>query len=254
MSFLIKRCRVACLLFVLGSTVAVGAEPYVLVSDVDDTVKITNVLRRRRAVLNAIFRERVFAGMPELYRQMLGPGSAPTRLRFLSGSPRLIEEEVREVLAQFPAHELTLRRHRESLAESFDFKRNAMARLYESSTETFILIGDDTEADPEVYADFAAKKPGQILAIYIRRVTGRPLPAGSIPFVTAYDVARNEVAAGRMTEEHAKAVGEAVLRASDKQLLPRFHECPAGSPNGPQPAEGVRINRRIAKLCAARSS
>lgn len=251
MSLLHRLALASLLSSVLAATAAVAAEPFVIVSDVDDTVKITNVLRRRRAVLNAIFSERVFAGMPELYGEMLGRDSSPARLRFLSGSPRLIEEEVREALAPFPAHELTLRRYRQTFKEAFDFKWKALQQAYASSTEKFILIGDDTEADPEVYAAFAALKRGQVLAVYIRRVTGRRLPAGSVSFVTAYDVALRELAAGRLTEDQANAVGEAVLNAADGRLLPRFHECPARREVGGVELE-MQIERRIASICARR--
>ena len=241
----------ALLLFVLGSTAAVAAEPYVLVSDVDDTVKVTNVRSKHNALLKALFSERAFAGMPELYQEMLGPDSSPDRLHFLSGSPRMIEEEVRETLEPFPAHELTLRRYRQSFKEAFDFKWAELQKSYASSTEKFILIGDDTEADPEVYAVFAAMKRGQVLAIYIRRVAGdKKLPAGSIPFVTAYDIARHELAAGRLTEDQVKAVGESVFAADDKSLLPSFHQCPKRS--APDADLGAKIERRIASICAAR--
>lgn len=250
-----RRVLAVGLFFAAG--IAGAGEAFVIVSDVDDTVKITNVRRPVRAAINAVKSELAFAGMSELYRQLLGPASTNERLRFISGSSRVLDKEVAEVLvaAAFPAYGLTLRRVRESFMSAFDYKNKHMNLLYGTAQGRFILIGDDTEADPEVYAAFARKKPGQVLAIYIRRVTGRPLPSGSTPFVTAYDIAVQEFEAGRLTQDQAAAVGRVVRDASARTLLPSFHACPVESNATTIPADSFRseIEARIHEICVART-
>jgi hypothetical protein len=242
------------LLCAVGRAAETGRQ-FVIISDVDDTVKITNVLDRSRAVRNAFISELAFAGMSELYRQMLGPRSGAHRLRFISGSPRIVAREIHELLseARFPAYKLTVRGFRESRMPAFAFKTKRLNQLYGEAGQRFILIGDDTESDPEVYAAFAASRADQILAIYIRRVTGRPLPAGQTSFVTAYDIAIRERLAERLSDEQAAAVGRAVLSASARTLLPEFQLCPTSFAH----SDGVdpvldRIRTRLSDVCAGR--
>jgi len=213
---------------VADRSLANGPTPFVIVSDVDDTVKITNVLDRDHASWNAVANETGFAGMPELYTQLLGPDSPPERLRFISGSPSILTHKLNELLndAHFPVHNLTSRHFGETFKSAYDYKIKHMHALYGSAQEKLILIGDDTESDPEVYATFSSSRPDQVLAVYIRRITGRALPVGSIPFVTAYDIALQEFLARRLTETQAASVGDSVLIADDGTFLPRFQDCP----------------------------
>lgn len=240
------------------ATFAHADDAFVIISDVDDTVKITNVLNRSRAVRNAIRSELVFAGMPELYRQMLGPDSRHERLRFISGSPRVLAHEIRELLAEskFPSYDLTVRGFRELRLSALHFKTKWLNGLYGAADEQFILIGDDTEADPEAYAAFAASRPAQVIAIYIRRITGRPLPPAQVSFVTAYDIAVHERIAGRLTHEQATAVGSAVLSSSSRILLPAFQTCPTQFESIPDPESPLlgEILRRLQELCGERTS
>ena len=235
---------------------ASAADPFIIVSDVDDTVKITDVLDRDDLVKNA-FRELVFAGMPELYRQLLGPDSSAERLRFISGSPGIfLSHKVNEILkdSDFPPYELTLRGLTEIFSSIQDYKTKHMQELYGASPDKFILIGDDTESDPKVYAMFSAAKPDQVLAIYIHRITGLKLPAGSLPFETAYDIAIHEFQAHRLSEKQAAVVGNAVLASSDHTLLPGFQACPGEHEEIPALPDSLvtlkaRIEVRLTALC-----
>ena len=235
----------------LISSAATAADTFVIVSDVDDTVKVTDVLHSARALPNAIGSKLVFAGMPELYAQLLGPGSDRERLRFISGSSTIPDRQLTEVLLAFPAYNLTLRGLKASDSSVRYYESERMKALYGTSSKMFILIGDDTEFDPEVYTNFAAAMPGQVRAIYIRRITGRQLPTGCIPFVTAYDIALEERLAGHFSEAQAAAVGRAVLASPDSTLLPRFQTCPSASiPDRNDPLKN-QIQKRLSHLCAA---
>lgn len=222
-----------------------AADTFVIVSDVDDTVKVTDVLHPARAIGSKL----VFAGMPELYAQLLGPGSSRERLRFISGSSQ-ISGHLTEALLAFPAYNLTLRGLRPSDSSARYYESERMKSLYGTSHKTFILIGDDTKFDPEVYTNFAAAMPDQVRAIYIRRITGRPLPTGCIPFVTAYDIALEERLAGHISEAQAAAVGRAVLASPDNTLLPRFQKCPIAGAREQNDLLENRIQKRIGALCA----
>jgi Phosphatidate phosphatase APP1, catalytic domain len=236
-----------------------ASDAFILISDVDDTVKITDVLDRDDALRKSLTSEAVFAGMPELYRALLGGESPAERLQFVSGSPSLLSHKVNELLkdARFPAGDVTLRSWSELFTPAFDYKTRHLSEMYGASDAKFLLVGDDTEKDPEVYAAFAAPRQDQVLGIYIHRITGRPVPPGSIEFVTAYDMAIHEYLAGRLDDEQAAAIGSVVLAAKDDTFLPGFQDCPtaptavAGLPPGLMELE-EKIDGRLSTLCSKR--
>lgn len=220
----------------ISSFIAAGAQAadsFIIVSDLDDTVKVTHVCSRNNMTFNAMASKLAFSGMPVLYHSLLGESHHTVRLMFLSGSPSFLRDKVIEFLehSHFPSYTLTLRGLREFIkAPVSDYKKKKMKELYGGlKDKSFILIGDDTENDPEVYADFSTrmKKRNKILAIYIRRITGRDLPKGSIGFVTAYDIALREFKAGRLSEIKTAEVGNIVLNEKiDEAFLPDFQQCP----------------------------
>lgn len=247
------------LLFGLVPVSAGAADAFIIISDVDDTVKVTNVGDKTQAIRAALGSKLAFAGMSELYRQLLGAGSPPERLTFISGSPHKLETKVDAMLRQagFPAYTLVLRAFREWDDPVFDYKVSHLNELYGSSDARFLMIGDDTEKDPDVYLRFSksAEDP-----IYIRRVSGKALPSGCLPsrcisFVTAYDIAVREFQRGQLNESQAAAVGADVLTSSDRSLLPSFVKCPtrfepaAGLPDSLATIKAY-IDRRVSRLCA----
>ncbi len=240
-----------------------AAEPFVIVSDVDDTVKITNVQDHVHAIQNARSR-RFFAGMPELYAVMLGADANPERLMFLSAG--LQTKGVRDFLARakFPPHQLKLREFssrsdwRNAFKSTLRFKSAQMTRIYGASKDELILIGDDTQSDPEVYAAFAGTAPSRVLAIYIHRISGRRLPDGCIPFETAFDIAVAEYRAHRLTEDDAAAVGRAVLDSAADTQLPHFQTCPVELTTVRDLPESLtrlkaEIESRLMQLCDERN-
>lgn len=253
-----RVCVHAFLVFTFSVVACYAAVPssFILVSDVDDTVKISHVLDRDDALRRAAT-ELVFAGMPELYGQMLAGDSSPEHLRFISGN--IFEHKVRETLTDsgFPPYKLTIRDLSNAAGSVSEYKSKQMRQLYGMSQDSFILIGDDTESDPEVYSMFAtSKNKGQVLAIYIRRVTGRAVPADCIPFVTAFDVATHEYLSGRLSLDRALVVGNAVYNSEDRTFLPDFQVCSTtlSTPTLPDQLAKLqaKIDHRVAEVCSRR--
>jgi hypothetical protein len=250
--------------FILIAGTAQADDAFILVSDLDDTVKITHVHNRDNMTCNAIASKLVFAGMPQLYLFLLGENYPAGRLMFLSGTPSFLSHKVRELLndAHFPGYSLTLRGFMEFFNSPVsDFKKKKMEELYGASRgDNFILIGDDTEKDPEVYADFSANKnQNKVLAIYIHRITGRDLPQGSITFVTAYDIAMHEFKAGRLSEKQVAEVGDAVLKSDDVNFMPDFQCCSKDYEQIPGLPDNLaqlkkQIEDRMTTLCSKRTN
>ena len=155
-----------------------------LISDVDDTILVSEVTRKARLLANSLLanaaqREAV-AGMAALYAQTLAtnvdPSSAP--LFYLSASPRQLHEPISDFVARngFPAGVLITKRvtndrSSEPLFDQFAYKirhiEDILARL---PWVRFILVGDDGERDPEVYEWLQRHYPERIAAVWIRRV------------------------------------------------------------------------------------
>lgn len=238
--------------------------PFILVSDVDDTVKVTHTRNPLAALKNGLAGELGFAGMPELYRELLSK-AADGRLEFVSGAPSLVpvRRKVAKLLddARYPCYRLALR---PSLFQGIgDFKEEYLREAHSTADEGFILIGDDTQSDPKVYADFLKEKGDKVLAVYIHRITGDPKDLQSLPpdslFVTAYDIALREYKKGRLEEAQAAAVGEAVLHSEGRAFLPKFQKCPDLKEELQTPALSERlaglqrdIEARIREVCSKR--
>ena len=66
-----------------------------IVTDLDDTLKVTNVSNSARAIWNALFSKKAFKGMPKLIQTMDGYVSG---VYILSASPSLIGRRITSFL------------------------------------------------------------------------------------------------------------------------------------------------------------
>lgn len=151
-----------------------------VISDVDDTIIHTNIIRKIQMIMNTLIFDSVnrvaFDGVPELYRALCGNNENP--LFFVSGSSYNLYEmlvtfcEINRIpKAPFLLRDLGISEGHWIKESSESFKtRNIEFILNVYEKLTFILIGDSGEKDPEIYLDIHKKYPGRILAIYIRHV------------------------------------------------------------------------------------
>jgi phosphatidate phosphatase APP1 len=150
-----------------------------VVSDIDDTVKVSEVHDRTALLDNTFFQDfRPVPGMAVKYAEWARQGAS---FHFVSSSPWQLYEPLQEFLAaaRFPPAVLHLK--------SVRFKDETLLDLFKPGTETkpkqiapilrdfpsrhFVLVGDSGEQDPEVYAALLKEHPEQILRAYMRNVT-----------------------------------------------------------------------------------
>ena len=150
-----------------------------IISDIDDTVKITNVTDQRSLLENTFLLDfRPASGMAGLYRQWIGQQGS---LHFVSSSPWQLYSPLQEFLDEsgFPVRSMHLKPVR--------FRDETLFDLFRKGTETkpraieeilvrypkrrFVLVGDSGEQDPEVYAPLLRAHAHQIDKVYIRNVT-----------------------------------------------------------------------------------
>lgn len=154
-----------------------------LVSDIDDTIKITNVLDRREMLANTFLRAyQAVPGMADAYRRFAAQGVA---IHYVSASPLPLLGALQELAARegFPRGSLALRPFRwvdgtaiELLEPSETYKTEAIAAIVESfERRAFVLVGDTGERDPEIYAAIARRFPDRVRSIWLRD----PVPGGT---------------------------------------------------------------------------
>jgi hypothetical protein len=151
-----------------------------VISDIDDTIKITDVLNRKTLIANTFMLDyKPVPGMAGVYRRWADQGAA---FHYVSGSPWQLYPALSDFLARngFPKGSLHLRNFRWLDSSALDLfgppekmkLQTIAAILQDFPHRRFILIGDTTERDPEIYGHFARLYPEQIRRIYIRNVTG----------------------------------------------------------------------------------
>ena len=153
---------------------------YGVISDMDDTVLqsgVSNFLRAARIVLLENARTRLpFAGVAAFYRALAeGAGGARNPIFYVSSSPWNLYDVISGFLEaqEIPAGPLLLRDWDlgPSLFRNQAHKSAYVREIFETFPSLpFILVGDSTQEDPEIYADLVASHPERILAVYIRNV------------------------------------------------------------------------------------
>eukprot|EP00440_Ansanella_granifera_P060496 gb/GFBE01065570.1/.p1 GENE.gb/GFBE01065570.1/~~gb/GFBE01065570.1/.p1 ORF type:complete len:745 (+),score=177.80 gb/GFBE01065570.1/:1-2235(+) len=148
----------------------VGQEGLGVISDIDDTVKVTEVFHGTKAVLQNTFL-RTFQpvqGMAELFRGWEDLGAS---FFYVSKSPPELHGPLSEFLHNegFPVSSLhlcpLLGRDRAN------FKLRQVSSLLEQFPgRKFLLVGDSGEKDAEVYAAIMRKYPDQVVKALIRVV------------------------------------------------------------------------------------
>jgi hypothetical protein len=166
---------------------AVAAEIFLLpstglsvVSDIDDTIKISEVTNQHALVRNTFLRP--FApvpGMAKLYRSWAMDNDA--QFHYVSASPWQLYPLLAEFIRSngFPAGTFHLKEFRVKdrsflslFSSPVDYKLGVIEPLLrEFPQRRFVLVGDSGERDPEIYSYLARKYPKQIARLFIRNVS-----------------------------------------------------------------------------------
>jgi phosphatidate phosphatase APP1 len=155
-----------------------------VISDIDDTVKVTNVADKKELLRNTLLREfAAVPGMAAVYRRWEQAGTA---FHYVSASPWQLASCLGGFIesAGLPAGSLHLKLFR--LKDSTPLgrlpsrkrsKRRAIEQVMaDFPGRRFLLVGDSGERDPDVYAEVAGRRPEQVAGIAIRQVAGRLSP------------------------------------------------------------------------------
>jgi phosphatidate phosphatase APP1 len=157
-----------------------------IVSDVDDTIKHTQ-MRDKRVMLHNTFARPFLAvaGMASWYAR-IGAANAGCAFHYVSGGPFQMLPPVQTFLDEqrFQAGSLHLRPLRLSPSALMDREATGLHKqavitqlLADYPKRRFVLIGDSGEQDPETFGVVARAHPTRIVATLIRDVTGETADA-----------------------------------------------------------------------------
>jgi phosphatidate phosphatase APP1 len=219
-------------LLVLATTLLLSGPSYaktLVVSDIDDTIKLTDVLNTNtEIVINALFSKKAFSGMSALYREF---DKNKASIHYVSGSPTVIKNIIGKFMGfnVFPqAQNLNLRANK---VESYDHKIASISRLIETENpDEIILIGDDGEKDPEIYDAISKKYPRKVSGIYIRAIQNRALPANGLMrnFFSSVEIAGVEHVKGNLSASAVSSVVKSfIAQDNGSELVIKKRYCPA---------------------------
>ena len=163
-----------------GSLSFIGPKGVSVISDIDDTVKLSYINDRKKMFDAAFFQPfEAVEGMPELYQKWSEQGA---KFHFVSSSPWQLYSPLDEFMREFefPWASFSLKKVR--------IKDETFLNLFKSGLVTkpiaireimqryphrrFVLVGDSGEQDAQAYAQIAREFPQQVKKIYIRNVHG----------------------------------------------------------------------------------
>ena len=163
---------------VIGLTQLIARDGVSVISDIDDTIKVSNVCDKK-ALLHSTFLKDFEAapGMPAMYQILAEKGAV---FHYVSASPWQLFEPLSQFMATsgYPRGSIRLKDFRwkdrsffNLFANSAAYKKAAVVELLQRYPHRqFILIGDSSEGDPELYGAVARDYPEQVLAVFIRDV------------------------------------------------------------------------------------
>ena len=201
-----------------GEIVTVQPGGVTVISDIDDTIKVSQVTELDQLLRNTFLRPfRPTPGIIPLYQSLAKHGCI---FHYVSASPWQLYPPLAEFLREtgLPGGTFHLKEFRWKDSRFFDlllapekFKTDLiLSRLAIASQRRFILVGDSGEKDPEIYGEIARSNPQYEIRILIREIAARPL-----------DTERRKNAFSSLPDQLWRVVSEAEL-AQATEVLTRF--------------------------------
>lgn len=217
-----------------------------LISDIDDTIKRSNIWMGAREIFRNTFvrdlGDLMVDGVKEWYCKMHDMG---VNVHYCSNSPW----QLFPVLATFlhtvglPQGSIHLKHYSGMLQGIFEpvaerKKGTLEAILRDFPERTFLLIGDSGEADLEVYTELAVANPGRILAVFIRDVT-TPEQAGFFDSSFGLGNAQRSRPGSTRASLRERSAGDGL---ENRPQLPPRTIIPPAAPSSRGPAMGTLID------------
>lgn len=154
--------------------------PIRVISDIDDTVKLSNITSGARTVFHNVFvkdlRDCVIPGMKEWYGNLFIRG---IRFHYVSNAPDKLLPVIKDFfqISQLPPGSINMKSYSGRslftglLSRPATRKRAGLIGIMDAFPESkFLLIGDSGEQDLKLYADISRERSDRVLGVFIRDV------------------------------------------------------------------------------------
>lgn len=166
-----------------GKIFLVPPQGFSVISDIDDTVKISNVVNKTELLKNTF--RRPFKAVPQMASFFQKLKTRGCFFHYVSASPWALFPAIHEFLKRekFPPGEVILKTVRLKDSTLFSLIMNPAGYKIQKISpilkrypmRRFILVGDSGEKDPEAYGFLARTFKNRIHHIFIREIPERPM-------------------------------------------------------------------------------
>ncbi|UOF02851.1 phosphatase domain-containing protein [Bdellovibrio reynosensis] len=232
--------KVASLVLGLSFMAQVAAAKILVISDIDDTVKVSHILSKKGAVSSAVDSDSHFAGMPDLYR-ILDLSHQDIEFHYVSLAPKLLMGGRHQDFLDKNGFPITGLHMNPGVRQDKDLKNKVIRQLLaEKKPELVIYFGDNGQYDAVVYDQMVKEFPQVPSITYIREAYSSKLESqyptmpGQIGFVTTLELA---IDLSQRNLLHAKAYkhieqtiysqlnSENSIEVVGKMLFPWWQDC-----------------------------
>ncbi len=231
----------------------------VVLSDIDDTLKVAHVRSTFGKLLRALNTKVKFTGMPELFHALEKSGEV-SAFYYLSNAPKsLMGSSHPNFLAnnKFPAGTTWLRDDLSSM-EHKPYHLRKLITL--ENPDTVILFGDNGEYDAKFYADFGREFPNVRLITFIRYLYSEAEEtAAQHEFVTAlnpYLILKEEGYIKSGLKEEEIIARQIIVSERDGSyapvVFPSFLNCPGYDVDAAHSGSDLvkKAAAKVAKICS----
>lgn len=242
-----------------------------LISDVDDTLKISHVLNWADMVANGPKTGNHFLGSSEALRIFVQNQTDQVTVAYVSNAPAWLMGNLHRKFIEsnrFPVGNLFLRANERDQSHKLQTIRNLIQQV---RPRTLIMIGDNGEEDNQVYQTIASENKQLTVYTWIHQIysvrntseTGAPLLAKQLGYVTSVDLVRQWVQMGLVSGADANRFYGNVIpmilmernNLTEGQIaFPRWLDCRDSTPFPGAPETDLlrRYDEKKNARCAAR--
>lgn len=219
----------------------VELEKTLVISDIDDTLKVTHVLNRLEAIQNGLNTDNAILGMSSFF-QLMARVNPSLIFSYVSNAPKsLMDGNHKELLkkAKFPAGEVFLRGN---LSDDEHKIREIRKLMEKHQPDRVIMFGDNAEQDPMIYAQAEKEFPTVSFEIYIHQMysvknskeKGKVLQPGQFGYVTAVELGLVWFEMGRVPQPQLiewmnlilpPIIQEPLNKSSGSLAFPNWKDC-----------------------------
>jgi phosphatidate phosphatase APP1 len=232
-----------------------------VISDIDDTViqsRVSNFLQAARTVMLGNARTRLpFPGVAAFYRALRdgAGGDEKNPIYYVSSSPWNIFDVIAEFtdIQKIPRGPLLLRDwdlgwRMLAASRHLEHKTTAIRNIMQLHPGMpFILIGDSSQHDPEIYRQIVGEFPNRVRAIYIRDVSASIARSASVKKLaeevlaagSVLVLAENSLAAAKHAAENGWIKSEALPEIGEEKRADEGRDSTkVPAPDGGEPSTG----------------